>query len=83
LITTTVYVDLSQDRRESNRRAAFGSLYGLPSGSRVVVFVGSQQLPDPAVCWVLSDFVADVHLDITGDPTAVENWSASIREGRP
>lgn len=82
MITTTTYLDLSRDSREHTRRA-IGGLYGLPAGSKVVVFVGGRRMADPEACWHLSDYVLDLHLDITGDPAAVESWYAMIREGRP
>lgn len=82
MITTTVYLDLSRDNRERTRRA-IGSLYGIPAGSKVVVFVGGRRFADPEACQLLSDYLLDLHLEITGDPAAIESWSAAIREGRP
>ena len=49
MITTTTYLDLSRDHRESNRKA-LGSLYGLPAGTRVIVFVGHRRYADPESC---------------------------------
>lgn len=82
MITTTTYLDLSRDNRDRDRKAV-GSLYGLPRGTRVIVFVGGRRWADPEACNHLSDYVLDLHLDVTGDPAAVESWSAMIREGRP
>lgn len=82
MITTTVHLDLSRDNREHTRRAV-GSLYGLPAGSKVIAFVGGRRFADPEACWLLSDYVLDLHLEITGDPVAIESWSAMIRKGRP
>lgn len=81
MITTTVHLDLSRDNHEQTRRAV-GSLYGLPAGTKVIIFVGGRRFADPEACWLLADYVLDLHLDVTGDPAAVERWSDLIREGR-
>ena len=74
MITATTYLDLSRASREQTRRAV-GSLYGLPAGSKVIVFVGGRRFADRkrATC-SRTTWLSDLHLEITGDQAATESW---------
>ncbi len=86
MITGTIELDLRRDS-EARDRDAVGSLYGVPDGMRVILYVGDRQFVNMHVIPLIAQYVPHIHLDVHGSALAVEAWTKALRgegyAGRP
>lgn len=78
MITGTVELDLRRDSEARDREMA-GWLYGVPEGTRVILYVGDRHFVNPGVVPLIAQYVTHVHLDVHGSARAVEAWTKALR----
>lgn len=80
MITGVATCDLTAVREDRQRQRVAAVLAGAPNGVRVILDVGPLA-PLPSVLDVVLRHVDRLHLEVHGEPYAVERWVEALRSG--
>lgn len=81
MITGTTRFNLSRDSRPADRRVMM-AMYAVPAGTMVILDFGGRSLTSIETVDQLAQYVDSHHLDIQGEPGAVEVWVEALHERR-